>query len=398
MDVYKKIKTYVPGMGAVLFLAFFFIIGSSVILIAEYRILYTFIEKILASQNLEGLSMLVAILVLCALAYTVVTFLAAMATHLIAFRLEANLKKAGMDALLEAPFAFFDKYPSGKIRKILDDNTALTHNSVAHLLPDLAAALFIPLFGLILAARIDWRLCVFMIMTIVLGALIGKSMMGESAFMAEYMKAQEEMGAHAVEYVRNMGVVKIFNANVKSLKNFYDSISNYADKVLRYSLSCRVPYVSFQTFFNSVFLLLIPLGFYFIAQGEDPKLYLTKAVFYVLFCGIIFVAFMKIMYVGMHSYLASSSMEKIEALIQEMQSGKMPHGDIVRAENTDIDFHHVSFAYEDKKIFDDLSLHLDGEKIYALVGSSGGGKSTLAKLIAGYSCRRKERFGSAATL
>jgi len=77
-------------------------------------------------------------------------------------------------------------------------------------------------------------------------------------------------------------------------------------------------------------------------------------------------------------------MEKIEALIREMQSGKMPHGYIVRAENTDIDFHHVSFAYEDKKIFDDLSLHLDGEKIYALVGSSGGGKSTLAKLIAGY--------------
>ena len=149
---------------------------------------------------------------------------------------------------------------------------------MAHLLPDLAAALFIPLFGLILAARIDWRLCVFMIVTIVLGAMIGKSMMGESAFMAEYMKAQEEMGAHAVEYVRNMGVVKIFNANVKSLKNFYDSISNYADKVLRYSLSCRVPYVSFQTFFNSVFLLLIPLGFYFIAQGEDPKLYLSKAV------------------------------------------------------------------------------------------------------------------------
>ena len=384
MDVYKKIKTYVPGMGAVLFLAFFCIIGSSAILIAEYRILYTFIERILASQNLEGLSMLVAILVLCALAYTVVTFLAAMATHLIAFRLEANLKKAGMDALLEAPFAFFDKYPSGKIRKILDDNTALTHSSVAHLLPDLAAALFIPLFGLILAARIDWRLCVFMIMTIVLGALIGKSMMGESAFMAEYMKAQEEMGAHAVEYVRNMGVVKIFNANVKSLKNFYDSISNYADKVLRYSLSCRVPYVSFQTFFNSVFLLLIPLGFYFLAQGEDPKLYLSKAVFYVLFCGIIFVAFMKIMYVGMHSYLASSSIEKIEALIREMQSSKMPHGDLVRAENADIDFHHVSFAYEDKKIFDDLSLHLEGKKIYALVGSSGGGKSTLAKLIAGY--------------
>lgn len=384
MAVYKKIRTYVPGMTGVLMLTFLLILGSSVALIAEYRMIYRFLEKILVTVNMQDLTSLVAIIVLCGLAYTLTYFFAAMATHLIAFRLEANLKKAGMDALLEAPFSFYDKYPSGKIRKILDDNTALTHTSVAHLLPDLAAALIIPVFGLILAARIDWRLCVFMILTVVVGAAIGKSMMGESAFMAEYMKAQEEMGAHAVEYVRNMGVVKIFNADVKSMKNFYDSIATYADKVLRYSLSCRTPYVLFQMFFNSAFLLLIPLGFLFLAQGEAPMLYLTKAVFYVLFCNIIFVAFMKIMYMGMHSYLAASSIAKIESLIGEMKSEKMRHGHLEKAESFDLDFDHVSFAYEEDKVFDDLSLHLEGGRTYALVGSSGGGKSTLAKLIAGF--------------
>lgn len=384
MSVYKKIKKYVPDMGGVLFLAALLIIGSSFALIAEYRMIYLFLEEVLAAAKLQSSAWLVTAIVLCGLAYTLSYFFAAMATHLIAFRLEAKLKKAGMDALLEAPFSFYDQHPSGKIRKMLDDNTALTHASVAHLLPDLAAALIIPLFGLILAARIDWRLCAFMILTVVVGALIGKEMMGESAFMAEYMKAQEEMGAHAVEYVRNMGVVKIFNANVKSMKNFYDSISTYADKVLRYSLSCRVPYVSFQTFFNSAFLLLIPFGFLFLAQGEEPTLYLTKAIFYVLFCDILFIAFMKIMYVGMHSYLASSSIEKIESLIQEMESGKMQNGRLEKAKNFDLDFHHVSFAYEEDRIFNDLSLHLDGGKTYALVGSSGGGKSTLAKLIAGF--------------
>lgn len=384
MSVYKKMKPYVPGMGGILILAFLLIIGSSVALIAEYQAIYLFLKKILVASGLEGLTHLVTILCLCALAYTVIYFIGCMATHRIAFRLEANLKKAGMDALLEAPSAFFDKYPSGKIRKMLDDNTALTHTSVAHLLPDLAAAFFVPLFGLVLAGMIDWRLCVFMVLTIVVGGLIGSKMMGESAFMGEYMQAQESMGAHAVEYVRNMGVVKIFNANVKSMKNFYDSIASYGEKVLAYSMSCRVPYVTFQTFFNAVYLLLIPLAFFFLARGEDPELYLTKAIFYVLFCDIIFVAFMKIMYVGMHSYLASSSIDKIESLIQEMQTGKLASGSVDQAADGTIDFKHVSFAYEKDKVLEDLSFHLDGGKTYALVGSSGGGKSTLAKLIAGF--------------
>lgn len=389
MTVYKKIRQYVPRMGLALALAFLLIAGSSAFLIAEYRMIYSFLNKILAGQNLEGLTGLASGIFLCGVAYTLSYFVALMTTHFIAFRLEANLKKAGMDALLEAPFSFFDRYPSGKIRKMLDDNTALTHSSVAHLLPDLAAAFFTPLFGFILAARIDWYLFAFMVLTVVMGALSVKMMMGEGAFMIEYMKAQEEMGANAVEYVRNMGVVKIFNADIKSMKSFHQSIVNYADKVLRYSLSCRVPFVSFQTFFNSVFVLLIPLGFFFLSIGEAPLSYLTKTVFYVLFCGVIFVAFMKTMYVSMHLQLASSSIAKIEDLIAEMQAGKMESGHLKKASSYDIDFSHVSFSYEDNKVFSDLSLHLDEGKTYALVGSSGGGKSTLAKLIAGFYCYQK---------
>lgn len=384
MALLKKIRHYVPDIGLNLSFAFLLILGSSAVLIWEYWNIYRFLEKILSVRAPTGLTPLAAGIFLCAVAYTLIYFIALMTTHHIAFRLEASLKKAGMDALLDAPASFYDKYPSGKLRKLLDDNTALTHSSVAHLLPDLAAAFFTPLLGLILAFRIDWRLFVFMILTIVIGALIGKNLMGESAFMSEYMQAQEEMGAHAVEYVRNMGVVKIFNADIKSMKNFHQSIVNYADKVLKYTLSCRLPYVVFQTFFNSVYLLVIPLGYYFLAHGEKPFSYLTKVIFYVLFCVIIFVAFMKIMYVGMHTYLASSSIEKIEKLIEEMQEGRMKEGTIEKPGHFAIDFSNVSFAYEEEPVFEGLNLHLDGGKFYALVGSSGGGKSTLAKLVAGF--------------
>lgn len=384
MSVYKKIKDYVPGMGGVLILALLLVITSSVALIIEYNSIYLFLEKILANGPLDGLSGVAATVFIAGLIYIIAYFSGTIATHLIAFRLEANLKKAGIHSLLEAPFSFFDKYPSGKVRKIIDDNTALTHTSVAHLIPDLAAALFIPILGLVLAFKIDWRLFLFMIFTIVLGGVIGRKMMGESGFMAEYMKAQEEMGANAVEYVRNMGVVKIFNADVKSLKSFHESINNYSEKVLLYSLSCRRPFVLFQTFFNSIFLLLIPFAFYFISKGEPALAYLSKAIFYVIFCGVIFIAFMKIMYVGMHTYLASSSIEKIDNLIKEMEESKLERGSLSKADRFDIEFDSVSFAYEKEKVFDNLSIKLEEGKSYALVGSSGGGKSTFAKLIAGF--------------
>lgn len=384
MAVYKKIKYYVPHMGRMLFIAFLCIIGASAILIAEYHQIYIFLEKILANLYFNKLTNVATILVLLGFGYTLIYFLALITAHLVAFRLETNLKKAGMDALLEAPFSFFDHHSSGSIRKILDDNTALTHMSVAHLLPDLAAAVFVPAFGLILASRVDLRLFVFMVLTIVIGGLLGKQMMGEQTFMDEYMKAQEAMGAHAVEYVRNMSVVKIFNADVKSMKNFYQSIADYSKKVLDYSMSCRIPYVTFQTFFNTAFLLLIPFAFYFLSRGEAPTAYLAKAVFYVLFCGIIFTAFMKIMYVGMHTYLASAAIGKIEALVDEMKKDRMESGTLSPAKRCSIDFEHVTFGYGEEKIFEDLSLHLDPGKTYALVGASGGGKSTLAKLIAGF--------------
>ena len=154
---------------------------------------------------------------------------------------------------MRASFSFYDKNESGRIRKIIDDNTALTHMSVAHLIPDLATAIFTPLFSLILTFVIDYRLGILFIITVIVGGIIGKGMMGETEFMGKYMLAQERMTSGAVEYVRGMSVLKIFKANIRSLKEFYNSILDYSEMALSYSMSCRVPYVVFQMFFNSIF-------------------------------------------------------------------------------------------------------------------------------------------------
>ena len=198
--------------GVSLFLAYIALILTflaSASLVVSYRFVYQFLQDLLTGGLLANAGYSAIWVVVCLLLHALIYFLAILCTHLLAFRLETNLKKAGARHLLAASFSFFDQNPSGKIRKIIDDNTVLIHMSVAHLIPDLAAAFFTPVLGLVLSFAIDYRLDILFVLTMLIGALIGKSMMGEQHFMKEYMAAQERMNAEAVEYVRGMSVIKM---------------------------------------------------------------------------------------------------------------------------------------------------------------------------------------------
>lgn len=382
--IYKKLKEYVPEKLYCAYIGIALSIISSLCITVAYWYLYQFLSDVLIIHEFNTAIDSAIKIVLFSVLYAVIYFVGVWVTHVLAFRFETNLKKRGIENLMEASFSFYDKTESGKIRKIIDDNTALTHVSVAHLIPDLSAAIFVPIFGLIMAFIIDFRLGILFVLTIIIGGLIGKGMMGEAEFMGKYMQAQERMNSGAVEYVRGIGVLKIFKANIKSLKEFYDSVVEYSDMAFAYSMSCRVPYVSFQTFFNIFFVVLIPAFFYFTGQGEDAFELLTKSVFYVCFCGLIFAAFMKIMYVSMYQFQATSSVQKIEDLFAKMQEKKLQYGNINSMDKFDVEFKNVSFGYEDKMVIEDLSLFLESGKTYALVGSSGSGKSTIAKLMSGF--------------
>lgn len=166
-----------------------------------------------------------------------------------AFRLETNLKKQGIAKIMKASFAFYDKNESGRVRNVLDDNTVLTHNSVAHLIPDLSTAVFVPVLGAILAFIVDVKMGILFLATYFIGILMIKKMMGNQNFMKEYMEANDKMNSGAVEYVRGIQVLKIFRTRVEEIKDFYNSVVKYSDLALQYSMSCRNWYVIFQVFF-----------------------------------------------------------------------------------------------------------------------------------------------------
>lgn len=379
--IYKKLKKYAPerilfAYGGIL-MAFI----SAVFVVISYYHIYNFLREVIVGA--DGVDFFIASskVVLCLAIGMVTYFVSLWLTHILAFRLETNLKKEGIKHIMNASFSFFDKNESGRVRKIIDDNTVLTHMSVAHLIPDLSTAVFVPLLGIILSFYVDYRLGIVFLLTLISGLLMTKKMMGEMSFMEKYMQAAEKMNGGAVEYVRGIPVLKIFKANVEALKDFYTSVKDYSSLALQYSMSCRGWYVLFQVFFNVVYLFV--LFFQYIDTG-DTKEFLSKFMFYAAFNGVILISFMKIMYVGMYIFQADGCIAKIENIFDEMAKEKLSSGNMDKMDGGDIEFKNVTFGYEDSMVLKDLSFKLKEGKQYALVGASGSGKSTIAKLISGF--------------
>lgn len=384
MNTYKKLFSYAPEKLHCVYISIVLSVLSAVLLVLPFWYLWRFIEQLVV-ENDTGEAMSLAVWIVgFMLANAVVYFFALWASHLLAFRLESNLRKRGTDHLMKASFAFFDMNSSGKTRKLLDDNAAQTHMLVAHLIPDISVAIITPILLMVLIFFVDVRLGALLIFLTIIGLIQMKLMMGGQEFMKVYMQSLEKMNAEAVEYVRGMQVLKIFRTTVQSFRSFYDIIKQYSEYAYDYTMSCRKHFVSFQVIFNVIIVISVPFAIYFMNRGEPMMEILAKTIFFACFSGAIFNCFMRIMYVGMYHFQAQQVVEKLEGLFGDMEKGKLSHGMEEEMKNYDIEFCDVSFKYDREYVLENVNFSLPGHRTYALVGSSGGGKSTIAKLISGF--------------
>jgi ATP-binding cassette subfamily B protein len=135
-------------------------------------------------------------------------------SHLAAFRVEKNMRKEAMHKIVTLPLGFFSKNTSGKLRKVIDDNAGLTHGFLAHQLPDLSGVVIMPIAIISILFIFDWRLGLVCLIPMFASLLFLKLMMGNPQFMKNYMDALEDMNTSAVEYVRGIPVVKVFQQTV----------------------------------------------------------------------------------------------------------------------------------------------------------------------------------------
>lgn len=383
LTVYKKILSYVPKERYLAYIGILLSMLSVVFKVWGYYYLSKFLIEIIVYNNIENAKYygfcIVGLLIIGITLYGI----AGLVTHVLGFRLETNLRKYGIDGLSKASFSFFDTHPSGKTRKIIDDNATDTHMIVAHLIPDNAGAILMPILLLVLGFFVSLKVGIILIILSIVGGISLSMMTGEKEFMKIYQESLETLSSETVEYVRGIQVIKIFGISVESFKALNTAIKNYSKYSLEYAMSCKRGFVGFQWFFFSFIAMVIPILLLFF-NIEDPKMLAVELIMVLFLSGVLFVSLMAIMYVSMYAFMGQSVVEKLESIFEEMNSNKLTFGSNNEFENYNITFENVSFGYTDKKIINDLSFSLEENKSYALVGSSGSGKSTIAKLISGF--------------
>lgn len=308
---------------------------------------------------------------------------ALMCSHLAAFRVQANIRTRLMRHILTLPMGFLDKDGTGKIRKIVNESSAATETYLAHQLPDQAGAIATPAGLLVLLMVFDFRLGLLSLIPVVAAFLIMGTMTGQRMKdkMEEYQNALDEMSSEAVEYVRGIPVVKTFGQSVFSFKRFQTSIQKYEKWTIAYTKEMRIPMTVYTTAINAVFAVLIAATFFFTGKGGDNT-FLLNLLFYIIITPIITVTMNKIMYSSENQLIVADAISRIESILEKKPLPETAHAQ--EPENNSITFENVSFRYEDggRDALHQINLTIKEGEHVAFVGPSGGGKTTLASLVA----------------
>lgn len=310
-------------------------------------------------------------------------YAALLSSHLAAFRAEVGMQKVGMEKIISMPLFFFDKYSSGKIRKIVNDGAGTTHAFLAHQLPDMAGSVVSPAILLALIFIIDFRMGLASFVPVILGFFSMSFMMSSEGkkFQKMYYDSLEEMSSESVEYIRGIPVVKTFGQTIYSFKRFYGSIMKYKEMVLTYTLLWRIPTSFYHIIMQSAAFFLIPMAIFLIGRGENIPMIITNFIFYLMISPIFTMLLMRTMLFRQNAMVTRQAIDRLENLLDYTGMNFSKTDKIVKKNS--LEFKDVVFSYErtDKRAIDHISFKLrEGEKV-ALVGSSGGGKTTIARLI-----------------
>ena len=321
--------------------------------------------------------------VLFALIAILVNVGALMCSHMSAFRIAGNLRKTLMAHIAKLPLGFIGEMGSGKIRRIVNDSSAATETYLAHQLPDMAGAIATPLGMIVMLFLFDWRFGLICLVPVILGFAAMFKMAGPKMAddMKNYQNALADMNNEAVEYVRGVPVVKTFGQTVHTFKRFRDSIDSYYKFCVAYCKKCRMPMLLYTVFINSAFAFLITLALILSGGEAVAQSVLLSLIFYVIFTPVIATSMTKVLFMSENGMVVNDALTRVHSILD-----LKPLPDAQRNESprdNSVEFKNVSFRYSgaESDAIRNISFKVQPGETVALVGPSGGGKTTAAGLI-----------------
>ena len=319
--------------------------------------------------------------VLFAIVSYLVYICALLCSHMSAFRVATNLRLETANHLAKLPLGFTETFGSGKLRKIIQESTGAAETFLAHQLPDKYSAIATPVGLLVLLFVFDWRLGLLSLVPVFLGFGIMSTMTGKrmEEKMRQYGNALAAMSNEAVEYVRGIPVVKTFGQSVFSFKKFKATIDEYEKWVVAYTKELRVPMLFYTAAVNGVFAFLIAGGLLMTKNGVTPE-FLLNLLFYIIITPVISLTLTKIMYMSENQLIVADALNRIDSVLK---AAPVPIPDAPQhPKDGSVELKDVVFSYDDTNdVIHSVSLRIPSGSTVALVGPSGGGKSTLASLM-----------------
>lgn len=305
-----------------------------------------------------------------------------MCSHVAAFRIATNMRIDLAEHIAKLPLGFVDSFGSGRLRKIVNDSTGAAETYLAHRLPDKYAAIATPLGLLAMLLVFDWRLGLLGLVPVFIAFLIMSAMTGKrmAEKMKQYNNALENMSNEAVEYVRGIPVVKTFGQSVFSFKKFKGTIDEYAKWVIAYTKDMRVPMMIYTAAANGVFAFLIAGALWFSVNGVTNE-FLLNLIFYIIITPVISLTLTRIMFMSEDGMIVSDALSRVDGVLN---AAFMPESEKIEyPKDSSVTLSDVHFSYDCKKeVIRGVSMNIGAGQTVAFVGPSGGGKSTLASLIA----------------
>jgi ATP-binding cassette subfamily B protein len=321
-----------------------------------------------------------------AVASVLVYIAALMVSHLAAFRISKNMKKALVGHVLTLPPGALDEDGTGRIRRVIQDSVESTHEFIAHNQPDLAGSKVLPFAIVALLLVFDWRLGIAAMIPVVLGTYVSMSMMGKSAMqesMAMWQNSMADVSNQTVEYIRGISVVKIFQQTVESFQSLKDSVDRWAEYCQNYTELARRPMTEFFTLINGCMTFVVAAAVViieFLENGSVSNSLVAAIVFYVIFTPLISTLMMRIMFTSDQTYRVDDALSRINGVLamQPLPEAAAPE----EPEDCTLRFEHVTFSYspDAPPAVKDFTLEMRHGTVTALVGASGSGKSTVAGL------------------
>ena len=381
-----RLLSYAGNRKILSYLSWFFAAVSALIALVPFWYIWRILKEVIEVAPNFGEAVNIThygwMAVLFAVAAVLVYITGLMCSHMAAFRIATNMRIEMTEHISKLPLGVIEQFGSGKLRRTISETTGATEAYLAHQLPDKAKAIANIVGMLALLAVFDWRLGLLSLAPVLLAFICMSGMTGKNMQrkMTEYQNALADMSNEAVEYVRGIPVVKTFGQTVFSFKKFKGTIDNYEKWTTSYTLDLRGPMMLYTLAINSVFAFLIVGAFWFSHGTVTPEL-LLDVLFYIIITPVITLTMTSLMYMSENNMIVADAIDRVDSVLD--LSELSTSDDVQHPADGSVELENVSFSYDgSKNAVDNVSLKIAEGQTVAFVGPSGGGKSTLASIIA----------------